>query len=236
MSITSQGGVVEPMIPKHVGTPDPPSYATAEPSSGGIKIYKQFVPLCESSKTDLHRAVDASAPDELMALLEKGGLDIDHQSYDGTSALMISVQNSNRGAQFGMKEPLRIRCCELLLAKKANMNLRGPFGHTALHLAAMSHCASPLAPSGLDHAMLPPALPSRLHVRLPSHVSLPSRVAIPDVKFGRSHRTDPAVEVTQMLIDAGADLLTLCDYGCTALHYAAMGSHLLQLQARRAAL
>ena len=33
-----------------------------------------------------------------------------------------------------------------------------------------------------------------------------------------------------MLVDAQADLLILCDYGCTALHYAAMGSHLMQLE------
>ena len=158
MSITSQGGVVEPMIPKHVGTPEPPPYKTAEVTSGGIKVYKKFVPLCESSKTDLHRAVDQNAPDELAALLEKGELDIDHQSYDGTTALMTSVQNGNYGAKFGMKEPLRIRCCELLLAKGANMNLRGPFGHTALHLAAMSHCkpslAPPALPGGLWHVVL----------------------------------------------------------------------------------
>ena len=38
-----------------------------------------------------------------------------------------------------------------------------------------------------------------------------------------------------MLVDAGVDLLTLCDYGCTALHYAAMGSHLMQLEVRRPA-
>ena len=99
MSIRSYGGEVQKLVPDVVATPDPEPYEEADakeltasirmvPSKRGEKVH---VPLCESSKTDLHRAVDNSDPELLEQLLATKTIDINAQSWDLSTALLISV-------------------------------------------------------------------------------------------------------------------------------------------------
>jgi len=183
MSIVSEGGVAKSAIDTLVGTPDPQPYEVNEDHKSSIRITHKnpYVPLCESWKTDLQRAVDNSDPERLAEILETDlKSEIDKQGPDGECALHTSVTCSARGPLFGTKEPKRIACCELLLKHGANPNVRGAFGQTPLALASISHY--------------------------------------------------PAVETTQMLVNAKADLLLLDDFGCTPMHMAAIGHHLLQLK------
>jgi ankyrin repeat protein len=168
-----------------IGTPDP-SYTddNTREAVQTIRITHKnpYVPLCESWKTDLQRAVDDSDPDRLEQVLAtpEGRSAIDKGGPDGETALHEAVKCSFRGPKFGQREPDRIKCCELLLQAGASPNSRGAFGQTPLTLAAISHY--------------------------------------------------PAVEATEMLVNAKADLLMVDDFGCTALHMAAIGAHLLQLK------
>ena len=105
----------------------PPSEAPAAapkkfPNMGTLKIYpshngvKRHVPLRESSKSDLHRAVDASDPTRLAELLATDlKLKIDQQNCDGNTALHLACQTSTTGACFGRKDPARITCAKLLI-------------------------------------------------------------------------------------------------------------------------
>jgi len=124
-----------------VGTPDPPEYDENVEHVASIRITHKnpYVPLCESWKTDLQRAVDESDPEKLAKVLATDKSSINKQGPDGETALHESVKCSFRGAKFGQREPKRIKCCELLLEAGANPNVRGAFGQTPLTLAAISH-------------------------------------------------------------------------------------------------
>jgi len=127
-----------------VGTPTPEPYETNKNIRGTV-IYdschgvKRHVPLSESSKTDLHRAVEASDPAQLVSLLDtslKGS--IDAQDFSGFTALHYSVMMSTTGSKRGLADPPRIDCCKLLIEAGANLNVQGQWEQTPLHLAANS--------------------------------------------------------------------------------------------------
>ena len=100
---------------------------------------KNHVPLMESTKTDLHRAVDNSDPATLTDLLATPLKDqIDHQNHMGFTALHLSAMTSSVGLQYGAADPDRIACCKLLIEAGANVNIPGQWGQTALHIASMS--------------------------------------------------------------------------------------------------
>lgn len=167
MSIRSYGGEVQKLVPDVVATPDPEPYEEADakeltasirmvPSKRGEKVH---VPLCESSKTDLHRAVDNSDPELLEQLLATKTIDINAQSWDLSTALLISVRASKGGAELGTREPLRIACCKLLIEAGANLDVKGQWGQTALAVASMSgypavECCEMLVNAGADIMML----------------------------------------------------------------------------------
>jgi hypothetical protein len=130
-----------------VGKPTPPPYQEWDSKDlRGIRIYdthhgvKRHVPLVESSKTDIHRAVEASDPARLADLLETElKAKIDHQNCEGFTALHYACMMSTYGANFGRADPDRIACAKLLIDAGADLNVRGQWGHTALHEAALSH-------------------------------------------------------------------------------------------------
>jgi len=99
----------------------------------------RHVPLVESTKTDIHRAVEASDPAKLADLLatplkEK----IDQQNHMGFTALHFSVMMSTTGVHYGRGDPDRIACCQLLIEAGANVDIPGQWGQSALQLACMS--------------------------------------------------------------------------------------------------
>ena len=112
------------------------------PAHGEFKTrhrVKNHVPLVESTKTDLHRAVDNSDPATLTELLATPLKDqIDHQNHMGFTALHLSAMTSSVGLQYGAADPDRIMCCKLLIEAGANVNIPGQWGQTALQIASIS--------------------------------------------------------------------------------------------------
>jgi len=129
-----------------VPMPTPESYADNKVATESIKVYdtchgvKRHVPLVESTKTDLHRAVDESDPARLADLLETGlKASIDQQNMEGSTALHLACKNALHGVDFGRKDPARIACAQLLVNAGAKLDLHGPFGYTPLMTATVSH-------------------------------------------------------------------------------------------------
>jgi len=191
MSIRSVNGEVQPLVGDGniVPTPDPPPYKEAK-YTGGTIIYdschgvKRHVPLCESSKTDLHRAVEAKDPGRLAELLA-GPLkeQIDHQNWEGWTALHSACFTTTTGANYGRADPPVIDCALMLIEEGANLDVHGAHGYTPLIIATIS-------------------------------------------KY-------PAVEITEALVAKGADLCAVDEYGGTALHNAAYGTHVETLKRLR---
>jgi len=177
-----------------VPTPTPGPYATHDAAalhSKSIKIMPTHsgrpvhVPLCESSKTDIHRAVRTGDPAALADLLEKPGMKekIDAQDMFGFTALHMACQTVTTGSLRGLGHPGTIACGKVLIDAGASVNVHtteDQWAQTPLHLAVSS--------------------------------------------------LYPQVEICGYLIDAKVDLCAVDVYGCTALHNAAMGTHLAQLR------
>ena len=100
----------------------------------------RHVPLCESSKTAIHKAVEASDPATLCDLLETDLKEkIDQQNYEGFTALHYAAMMSTTGEKYGQRDPDRIACCQLLIEAGAKLDIPGQWGQTPLQIAAMSH-------------------------------------------------------------------------------------------------
>ena len=114
----------------------------------GIKRYAThgiplYVPLSESSKTDLIRAVEACDPARLADLLDEPThkAKIDAQDLFGFSALHRACQTMTSGVKLGQKSPEGIACAQMLIEHGANVNLHTTdeqWSQTPLHLAVSS--------------------------------------------------------------------------------------------------
>ena len=171
-------------------TPNPPAYAEAEAKPSTI-IYKSHggrpnhVPLCESSKNDLHRAVRDSDPAKLADLLADPAMlaKINDADMFGFRPLHLACQTTTTGPKLGAKDPDCIACAELLISAGADVNVQtteDQWSQTPLMLAVSS--------------------------------------------------LYPHVEVCEMLLGVNVDLCVTDVYGNTALHNAAMGTHVAQLK------
>ena len=151
MSVRSVDGEAVPLVGDQPGalvpTPTPEPYATHDSKSlAGTKIYdthhgvKRHVPLVESTKTDLHRATEDSDPARLADLLETDLVaKIDHQNWEGFTALHYAVMMSTTGQNYGRGDPDRIACCKLLIDAGADLNVPGQWAQAPLYLATISH-------------------------------------------------------------------------------------------------
>ena len=169
MSIRSNpDGTTQPIVTDGpdavVPTPSERQYE-AKKYDGGIYIYpthngvKRHVPLIESSKTDIHRAVEASDPARLADLLDTSLKEkIDQQNCEGQTALHFACMMSTYGEKYGQKDPDRIACCQLLIEHGANVDIPGQWNQTALQIACMS-----LYPAVECTAMLVEAKANLLH-------------------------------------------------------------------------
>jgi len=135
------GDAPEALVP----TPSHREYEVNKTAGHNTIIYdthhgvKRHVPLIESTKTDIHRAVEDSDPARLADLLDTDLKEkIDQQNCEGTTALHYSVMMSTTGAKYGQKDPDRIACCQLLIEAGANLDIAGQWGQTALQLACIS--------------------------------------------------------------------------------------------------
>ena len=112
-------------------TPNPPAYAEAEAKPSTI-IYKSHggrpnhVPLCESSKNDLHRAVRDSDPAKLADLLADPAMlaKINDADMFGFRPLHLACQTTTTGPKLGAKDPDCIACAELLISAGADVNVQ----------------------------------------------------------------------------------------------------------------
>lgn len=185
-------GTTTPIVDAVVPKPTPPEYEIHK-EADPIKIYpthngvKRHVPLCESSKSNIMRAVMNSDPARLADLLDDPNEKalIDHLEWQGFHALHFTCQTTTTGTRYGLADHDCIACGKMLIDAGCNVNVhaREGQGYTPLMFAAMSHY--------------------------------------------------PAVEMCRYLIDAGADLFALDDYGGTALHATAYGSKVEQLKVLR---
>ena len=104
---------------------------------------KNHVPTCESSKSDIMRAVEASDPGKLADLLDDPAQKamIDHQDWQGFTALHFASMTTTSGTKFGQADPACIACAKLLIDNGANLNIAAfdSWNYTPLMLAAMSH-------------------------------------------------------------------------------------------------
>lgn len=147
MSIRGKDGAATPLVTgDHTGLvpkPDPPPYA--ENTGKKTIIYdthhgvKRHVPLIESTKTDLHRAVEDKDPGRLAELLA-GPLKakIDHQNLEGFTALHRACMTTTTGGLYGQRDPPVIDCAKMLIEEGADVNVKGQWGYTALTLATIS--------------------------------------------------------------------------------------------------
>jgi ankyrin repeat protein len=105
---------------------------------GVNKVVNNYVPLSESSKGKVFKAVEAGDVETLKQLLNSPDNDMDQQDYFGYTALHISTLSGKHGTERGRKDPDRIMCCELLIQAGANLNVHGQWGQTPLQVAACS--------------------------------------------------------------------------------------------------
>jgi ankyrin repeat protein len=132
-----------------VPTPTPPPYEENKDAAKTIKIYpthhgvKNHVPLCESSKSNIMRAVQDGNPAKLADLLDdpKEKALIDHQEWQGFTAVHFACMTTTTGAKYGQRDPDVIACGEMLIEAGCNVNVHAhdQWGYTPLMLAAMSH-------------------------------------------------------------------------------------------------
>jgi len=142
MSISSFKGEVKSLVPDVVGTPNVPdgSYEVAQAKDyAGTKIYSTYVPLCESSKSEFHKAVCDRDNVKVKALLEQGTDTIDQQDFLGDTALHCSTISGHTGTMRGRHDEERTDCARMLIEAGANVNVAGQWGHTPLHLAALGN-------------------------------------------------------------------------------------------------
>jgi len=161
MSIRSVDGKPVPLVGDGnlVPTPSPPKYETHAPGEAEKKtiIYKthhgkpNHVPLSESSKTELHRAVLKSDPATLADLLEDPTIKakIDAQDIFGHTALHLACQTTTTGTKRGQKDPNTIACAQLLIEQGANTNLattEDQWSQTPLMFCVSSLCTHSACP------------------------------------------------------------------------------------------
>jgi hypothetical protein len=141
MSVATQHGAATPLVPNVVDAPAPREYEVATLEPGGIKLVwsaARHVPLCESSKSRFHRAVDANDPLRMQELLAESNEGIDAVDMYGFTALHCTAFCAKRGADFGRAEPERVAMCKMLVEAGADLDVRGQFGQTVLQLACVA--------------------------------------------------------------------------------------------------
>jgi len=113
---------------------------TIYPTHHGVKNH---VPLCESSKSEIMRAVEASDPAKLADLLDIPAqkATINKQDWQGFTALHFASMTTTTGVKYGQADPGCIACAKLLIDNGASTDLPAfdNWNYTPLMLATMSH-------------------------------------------------------------------------------------------------
>jgi len=111
-------------------------YAIRE--EAGTKLHLKYVPICDSSKSDVHHAVIDSDPEKLKKILEESTANVNAQDWVGDTPMHIAVVSGKHGSERGMADEGRIECLRLLLANGANPDIQGQYGQYPMHLAALA--------------------------------------------------------------------------------------------------